>query len=62
VERSLEDVLADQIKRDQDDESREVAPLKPADDAMRIDSTSMPLSEVVRTLELEIVARVSKRG
>jgi cytidylate kinase len=62
VERSLEEVLADQIKRDQDDESREVAPLKPADDAMRIDSTSMPLSEVVRTLELEIVARLSKRG
>jgi len=61
VERSLEDVLADQIKRDQDDESREVAPLKPADDAMRIDSTSMPLSEVVRMLELDIVARMSKR-
>lgn len=61
VERPLGDVLADQIKRDQDDASRAVAPLKPADDAMRIDSTSMPLSEVVQSLELEILARLSKR-
>ncbi len=61
VERSLEDVLADQIKRDQDDASRAVAPLKPADDAMRLDSTSMPLSEVVRILEQTIVDRMSKR-
>ncbi|HEX8438642.1 (d)CMP kinase, partial [Archangium sp.] len=61
LERSLQDVLADQIKRDQDDASREVAPLKPADDAVRIDSTSLPLSEVVQSLELEILARMSKR-
>jgi cytidylate kinase len=61
LERSLEDVLADQIKRDQDDASRAVAPLKPAEDALRIDSTSMPLSEVVQTLEQEILARMSRR-
>jgi cytidylate kinase len=61
VERSLEEVLADQIKRDQDDASRAVAPLKPADDALRIDSTSMPLSEVVRRLEQEILNRMSRR-
>ncbi|MCY1077740.1 (d)CMP kinase [Archangium lansingense] len=61
VERSLEEVLADQIKRDQDDASRAVAPLKPAEDAMRLDSTSMPLSEVVRILEQTILARMSKR-
>ncbi|MFY0523216.1 (d)CMP kinase [Archangium gephyra] len=61
VERSLEDVLADQIKRDQDDASRAVAPLKPAEDAMRLDSTSMPLSDVVRILEQTILERMSKR-
>lgn len=54
VESSLEDVLADQTKRDQQDSSREVAPLKAADDAVRIDSTSMPLSEVVRLLEKNV--------
>jgi cytidylate kinase len=61
VERSLQDVLADQIKRDQDDASRAVAPLKPADDALRIDSTSIPLSEVVYRLEQEILGRMSRR-
>ncbi|QRK06933.1 (d)CMP kinase [Archangium violaceum] len=61
VERSLEEVLADQIKRDEDDASRAVAPLKPAEDAMRIDSSSLPLSEVVHRLEQDILARMSKR-
>ncbi len=62
MERSLEEVLAEQIKRDQDDASREVAPLKAADDAIRLDSTSMPLSEVVHALELEIQRRMKLRG
>lgn len=61
VERSLEDVLADQIKRDQDDASRAVAPLKPAEDAVRIDSSTLPLSEVVHRLEQDILARMSMR-
>ncbi|PTL85435.1 (d)CMP kinase [Vitiosangium sp. GDMCC 1.1324] len=61
VERSLEEVLADQIKRDQDDASRAVAPLKPAEDAIRLDSSVLPLSEVVHRLEQEILARISKR-
>jgi CMP/dCMP kinase len=61
VERSLGDVLSDQIKRDQDDASRAVAPLKPAEDAQRVDSTQMPLSEVVHTLEQEILARMARR-
>jgi cytidylate kinase len=61
VERSLEDVLADQIKRDQDDASRAVAPLKPAEDAIRLDSSVLPLSEVVQRLEQEILARMARR-
>jgi cytidylate kinase len=62
LERTLEDVLADQIKRDQDDASRAVAPLKAAEDALRVDSTSMPLSEVVQLLEQEILRRMKLRG
>jgi CMP/dCMP kinase len=54
VESTLPDVLADQTKRDKDDSSREVAPLKAADDAVRIDSTTIPLSEVVQSLERTI--------
>jgi CMP/dCMP kinase len=59
AERSLEEVLADQVKRDQDDSSRSVAPLKAAEDAIRVDSTELPLSEVVLRLENEIAARLA---
>ncbi|MBM7117163.1 (d)CMP kinase [[Archangium] primigenium] len=60
VDRSLHDVLTDQVKRDQDDTSRAVAPLKPADDALRVDSTELPLSEVVQTLEQAILDRMAR--
>jgi len=59
VDSSLQDVLADQTQRDQQDSAREVAPLKPADDAVRFDSTSMPLSEVVTSLEKQVRARMA---
>src|SRR5262249_4049971 len=42
VEISFGEVLADQTKRDRDDSSRQWAPLKPAQDAIRLDSTPMP--------------------
>lgn len=61
VERSLEDVLADQNKRDRDDAARAVAPLKAAEDAVRIDSSAAPLSEVVHQLETEIQRRIAAR-
>lgn len=62
VESSLGDVLADQTKRDRDDSARAVAPLKAAEDAVRMDSSSMPLSEVVHSMENEIVRRLGQRG
>jgi cytidylate kinase len=62
VESSLEDVLTDQTKRDRDDSARAVAPLKAADDAVRMDSSSIPLSEVVHKLEDEIRRRLAQRG
>ncbi len=62
VESSLEDVLSDQTKRDRDDSARAVAPLKAADDAVRMDSSSIPLSEVVHALEKEIQRRLAQRG
>lgn len=51
VEKSLADVQAEQNKRDRDDRERDAAPLKAADDALRIDSSSMPMSEVERLIE-----------
>ena len=55
------EAYSDQVKRDQDDSSRAVAPLKPADDARRVDSTQLPLSEVVHALEQDILARMGSR-
>jgi cytidylate kinase len=51
VEKSLPAVLKEQTQRDREDSERDVAPLKPADDAVQLDSSSMPLSEVVSKLE-----------
>jgi cytidylate kinase len=59
---TLDAVLADQIKRDRDDASRAVAPLKAAEDAIRVDSSSLPLSEVVQQLERVIRERLAARG
>jgi cytidylate kinase len=61
VESTLEEVLADQMKRDRDDSARAVAPLKAAEDAIHVDSSSIPLSEVVHALEAEILRRMAAR-
>jgi CMP/dCMP kinase len=44
---TLEQVEADMIKRDHNDSTRDLAPLKPADDAVRIDSSSLSIDGVV---------------
>jgi len=59
---TLDAVLADQTKRDRDDSSRALAPLKPADDAVRVDTSGIPLSEVVQRLERLIRERLSAGG
>ena len=43
-------VLAEVIARDDQDRSRSTAPLKPADDAVVLDSTEMSIDEVVGTI------------
>ena len=62
TESTLNAVLSDQTKRDRDDASRAVAPLKPAEDAVRVDSSGLPLSEVVQRLERVIRERLASRG
>jgi cytidylate kinase len=51
---TIEETLAEVKRRDAQDEGRAVAPLRPADDAVRLDSSTMPIDEVVAT----ILARV----
>lgn len=61
AEKPVDQVLADQNKRDKDDSERAVAPLKPADDAVKVDSTHLPLSEVVHQIETLVAARRVRR-
>jgi cytidylate kinase len=42
-----QEILAQIQKRDEDDSSRALAPLKPAEDAVVIDSSEMSIDEVV---------------
>lgn len=48
---SLEDILADQTERDRRDEQRACAPLRPADDAVLIDSSSVAVEDVLARME-----------
>jgi cytidylate kinase len=47
-----------QAERDQRDAGREVAPLRPADDAVLIDSTELSLDQVVERMEQEVRRRL----
>lgn len=50
ISQSLEDVEKDINQRDKNDSSRSLAPLKPAEDAIIIDSTDISAGEVVRLM------------
>jgi len=47
---------------DQDDSQRAVAPLKPAPDAVRVDTSGLALDEVVERLAAEVEKRLRARG
>jgi cytidylate kinase len=52
--RSFEETLADVKKRDQQDESREVAPLKQADGAIAIDTTELTIDQTLDRMLVEV--------
>lgn len=56
-EKPVDQVLADQNKRDKEDSERELAPLKPAGDSVQIDSTHLHLSDVVHRIEALVAER-----
>ena len=57
IESSYEDVLKNIIDRDKRDASREVAPLKQAEDAILVDSSNMTIEEVVEKI-IQIINNV----
>jgi len=57
-DQSLERVEKDMQRRDTNDSTRSLAPLKPADDAIVIDSTGLSVQEVVNRM----LASISEKG
>jgi len=58
LDASLADILVDIQQRDERDQNRSVAPLKPAADAVLIDCTHMSIAEV----EQEVMTLIKHRG
>ena len=58
----FEAVLADQRRRDRNDSSRDVAPLRAADDAVVVDTSGLSLDAVVERLVAEVQRRMAARG
>jgi cytidylate kinase len=50
-----------QAERDQRDASRDLAPMRPADDSVQIDSSALSLEEVVARMEQEVRRRLETR-
>lgn len=57
---TFEEILADVRDRDRRDTGRELAPLRQADDAMRIDSTGLTADAVVGLIVAEVQRKQSK--
>jgi cytidylate kinase len=58
LDASLSDILMDIQQRDERDENRSIAPLKPADDALVIDCTHMSITDV----EQKILTFIHNKG
>jgi CMP/dCMP kinase len=58
---TFEDLLAQILERDTRDKTRETAPLRPADDALCIDTSSMTPDEVARVLETIVRRKTGRR-
>jgi cytidylate kinase len=56
---SFEEVLTDIIKRDEQDSNRDLAPLKPAPDALIIDTSSLKVEEVVDIMYKKVMERIN---
>jgi cytidylate kinase len=59
---TFEQVLADQRARDKADSEREIAPLRPAPDALIIDTSGTPIDAVVDRLAREVEGRAARAG
>ena len=58
---TYEDVVADVEKRDRIDSSRAFAPLKPADDAIHLDTSDLTIDEVVDAVNKIIDQKLAEK-
>ncbi|MBR0063407.1 MAG: (d)CMP kinase, partial [Oscillospiraceae bacterium] len=59
IEISFEQVLKDIVERDYNDSHRDVAPLKPAEDSVLLDTSNMTVEEVKEAIESMIRAQMA---
>lgn len=59
---SMDDVLAEVRNRDARDMGREDAPLRPAEDAVTIDTTTMTINEAVAAAEAAVRAKLGEKA
>lgn len=60
VNKDFSEVLADLVKRDNNDSQRALAPLKKAEDAIEIDTSNMTIEEQTETLYKIILSRLEE--
>jgi len=58
----FDDVFKDMQRRDENDSSRALAPLKPADDAIMIDSTNQSVESVIEQMMTHIKEKISENS
>jgi cytidylate kinase len=58
INQSYEDVLDDIIKRDKQDTTRKIAPLKKADDATEVDTSNLSIEEVTALISNKIQEKI----
>lgn len=61
VKQSIEGIRRAIEKRDQSDQNRSVGPLKPADDAIIVDTTSLTIEQVVEKLVIVVKEKCSEK-
>lgn len=59
---NFDDILADILKRDERDQSRATAPLKPAEDADLLDTTDLTIGDAIQQAIAMVDAKISRRN
>jgi len=60
IDKNFSEVLADLVKRDNNDSQRALAPLKKAEDAIEIDTSNMTIEEQTETLYKIILSKLEE--